>query len=186
MAMRSLMLWLIQSSSLVRCSFSIQFSKGSQMSPWPGRVQKQRCDFMPHKICSWVLVAVSQSLTFSIASFMFHRLFQNSLSGLEEEARQRQLLPEHLRIYPARTDYARGSQSLSSGVSQAQKHLVIVRGSGLSSGSSSLPFPCEWVREGVGEGGSEVRLHDWEKTCQESPNSWALSITGSANSDPSR
>lgn len=126
MAMRSLTLWLIQSSSLVRCVFLASFPREAKWVPWPGRVQKQRCDFMPHKICSWVLVAVSQSLTFSIASFMFHRLFQNSLSGLEEEVRQRQqLLPEHLRIHPARTDYARGSQSLSSGVSQAQKHLVI-------------------------------------------------------------
>lgn len=80
---------------------------------------------------------------------------------------------------------ARGSLSLSSRVSQAQKHLIIVRGSSLPSGSISLPFPVSGWENEEGEEGSEVRLHNWEKTCQKRPNSRALSITGSANSDPS-
>lgn len=49
---------------------------------------------------------------------------------------------------------------------RAQTRPTIVSGSGLPFGSVSLPFPCEWVREAVGEGGPEVRLlPDWERRC---------------------
>lgn len=65
MAMHSLTLWLIQRCRLLRCVFLASFPSGAEWIPPPSCIQKQPFDFVPHKICSRVLVAVFKSL-FSI------------------------------------------------------------------------------------------------------------------------
>lgn len=76
--------------------FSIQFLQGKpNESCGPAAFRSSDMIlFMPYKIHSWVLVAICQLLTCSKASLIFHSFFQNSLSGLEEEASQHQQLPQ--------------------------------------------------------------------------------------------
>lgn len=117
--------------------FSIPFSKGSQMNPLA----------RPHSEAAMWFYA-SQNLLMGVGCcFLVTDVF-NGLFYIP-----RLVLREHRWIRPARTgSRARGSQSSSCRIAQAQTHPTRVTGSGSPSGSVSVPFPWEWVREGVGEG----------------------------------
>lgn len=156
MAVHSPTLWLMQRSRWVWCIFLSRLPREAKWIPQPSCNSQTAMWFYASQNLLMPLVVISQTLTCSKASYIPLLVPEQLLWSRRSKAAST--------ISPA----AFGSPSskdglmcqglpvnIFQGIPGTHKKLRYkVRGSGLPCGSVSLPFPSEWVGEGVAEGGN--------------------------------